>query len=164
MLFRFKFIFIFIFSAKVLALPDDQHQVIHFKAGQIEWDQIHHQGQLNHQVFFKQGSTRLYADHGQSEGDENHQFLKVTLFGNEAKQAHFITIPKTNDPKVHAFANKMVYFPQNKIIELYGKVKIIQGRYHFQAPYLKYDLNQKKVISQGDKNQPTTVIIDPELS
>lgn len=164
MFFRFKFFYIFLLSAQALALPDDQRQIIHFKAGQIEWDQIHYQGQLHHRVFFKQGSTRLYADHGRSEGDANHQFLKVTLFGIKEKQAHFTTIPKTNDPKVHAFADKMIYFPQNKIIELYGQVKIIQGRYHFQAPYLKYDLNEKKVMSQGDKNQPTTVIIDPELS
>ncbi len=143
-------------------LPSDKEQLIHFRSGQVEWDQLKHQGHLSHQVFFRQGSTRLYAQTGETQGDASHQFKKVTLYGDEKQQAHFMTLTQPTEPKVHAYANKMVYFPDKKIIKLYGDVYIQQGRYHFRAPYLKYDLNSKKVLTKAVNQQPVTLLIEPE--
>jgi len=166
MLLNSKKIIFFVFSICLsklgLCLPDDQDKLIHFRAGQIEWDQLKHQGRLSHRVYFRQGSTRLFAERGQSQGDANHQFKIVTLLGRKERQAHFITLTNTKEPKVHAYADKMVYFPDLKIIQLYGNVYIRQGRYHFRAPYLKYDLNSKKLLTKAVNQQPVTLIIEPE--
>ena len=161
-----KKIIFFVFSIFLAKLnfcwSRDKDQLIHFRSGQFEWDQMNHQGHLSHRVYFRQGSTQLFADRGETQGDAVHQFNKVTLLGGNNKQAHFITLTHPNEPKVHAYADKMVYFPEMKIIELYGKVYIKQGRYHFHAPYLRYDLDAKKVISKAIHQQPVTLLIEPE--
>jgi lipopolysaccharide transport protein LptA len=144
------------------ALEQDKKQTIYFTAGVIEWDQISHQGTFDDNVSFKQGSTQLFANHGTTQGDEHNQFNEVILLGDKNNQAHFLTIPKDNEKEVHAYADKMVYLPQKKLIQLYGNVYVTQGRYHFRAPYLQYDLEKKKLITQSSTTEKTTVIVDPE--
>jgi lipopolysaccharide transport protein LptA len=144
------------------ALDQDKKQTIYFTAGVIEWEQISHRGTFNGNVSFKQGSTELYASHGTTQGDEHNQFNEVILLGEKNNQAHFLTIPKDNEKEVHAYADKMIYLPQKKLIQLYGNVYVTQGRYHFRAPYLQYDLEKKKLITQSSTTEKTTVIVDPE--
>lgn len=143
-------------------LPNDKKQTIHFTAGVIEWDQILHKGEFKDNVSFSQGSTQLFASFGTAQGDEHNQFNEVILYGDNKEQAHFLTLPKPNDKEVHAYADKMVYLPQKKLIQLYGNVSVHQGRYHFKAPFLQYDLEKKKIISQASGKDKTTVIVDPE--
>jgi lipopolysaccharide export system protein LptA len=144
------------------ALEKDKKQPIYFTAGVIEWEQLSHKGTFSHMVSFEQGSTKLYANHGNTQGDEHNQFNEVILFGDGKNQAHFLTLPKDNEKEVHAYADKMVYLPQKNLIQLYGNVYVTQGRYHFRAPYLQYNLEKKKLITQSSTTEKTTVIVDPE--
>ena len=146
------------------ALEADRKEPIHFTAGAIEWDQLSHTGTFKDNVSFTQGSTQLFASRGCTKGDDNNQFEEVMLYGDTKQQAHFITIPKPNEKQVDAYADKMVYLPQKKVIQLFGKVYITQGRYHFSAPYLEYNIEKKKIISHSDNQQKTTVVVDPEKS
>lgn len=144
------------------ALPEDKTKPIHFSAGQIEWDQIHYKGTFKDKVSFIQGTTELYAESGYSLGDAEHQFNTVVLLGNSSQQAHFLIQPQINEQIVHAYADKMVYLPSKKLIELYGNVKVTQGRYHFNAPYLQYNTEEKKMLSKASKSELTILTIDPE--
>jgi lipopolysaccharide transport protein LptA len=146
------------------SLPQDKLEIIHFSAGTIEWDQLEHRGRFTDNVSFQQGTTKLFATSGVAIGDEHNQFNQIILFGTQSKQAHFITIPKPNDKEVHAYANKMVYLPQKKLIKLYGKVYVTQGRFHFKAPFMQYDLDKKKVITKPTQQEQTSILIDPEKS
>jgi lipopolysaccharide export system protein LptA len=159
-----KFLILMSVVSVAFCLPDDKKQTIHFTAGVVEWDQILHKGEFKDNVSFNQGSTQLFAHFGTAQGDEHNQFNEVVLYGDEKKQAHFLTVPKPHDQVVHAYADKMIYLPQKKLIQLYGNVSVHQGRYHFQAPFLQYDLEKKKIISQSSGQNKTTVIVDPEKS
>lgn len=155
-------LFLNMLSSCIFALPEDKSKPIHFTAGQIEWDQIHFKGTFKNKVSFIQGSTELYADSGYSLGDAEHQFNTVVLLGNASEQAHFQIKPQLNEQMVHAYADKMIYLPSKKLIELYGNVKVTQGRYHFNAPYLQYNTEDKKMLSKASKNELTILTIDPE--
>ena len=149
-------------SFPVFSLPEDKEKPIHFTAGVIEWDQIHYKGTFKNKVSFIQGTTELYADSGYSQGDAEHQFNKIVLLGNEKQQAHFLIQPQPKEQVVHAYANKMVYLPAKKLIELYGNVKVTQGRYHFNAPYLQYNTEEKKMLSKASENELTILTVDPD--
>lgn len=149
-------------SLPVFALPEDKNQPIHFTAGVIEWDQIHYKGIYKNKVSFKQGTTELYADSGYSHGDSEHQFNKIVLLGTSKEQAHFLIQPQSDKEIIHAYANKMIYLPSKKLIELYGNVKVTQGRYHFNTPYLQYNTEEKKMLSKASENELTILTIDPE--
>ena len=146
----------------IYSLPDDKEKPIHFKAGIIEWDQIHYKGIFKNKVSFIQGSTELYAESGYSEGDAEHQFNKIVLLGYKKDQAHFLIQPQPKEEIVHAYANKMIYLPSKKLIELHGNVKVTQGRYHFNAPFLQYDTEKKKMLSKASKNELTILTVDPD--
>lgn len=149
-------------SSLVYALPSDKKEVIHFSAGEIEWDQSNYHGIFKNSVSFIQGTSKIFATRGYSDGNKKQQFTKVVLFGDDATQAHFITTPKENDLEVDAKADKMIYLPLEKLIKLKGNVQIVQGRYHFQAPYLEYHMDTQKVITKSLDNHLTTIIVDPE--
>ncbi len=152
----------FLISLPVFSLPDDKEKPIHFQAGIIEWDQIHYKGVFKNKVSFIQGTTELYAESGYSQGDAEHQFNQIVLLGNEKQQAHFLIQPKLQEPVVHAYANKMIYLPSKKLIELHGDVKVTQGRYHFNAPYLQYNTEEKKMLSKASEKELTILTVDPE--
>lgn len=144
------------------SLGIDQHQPIHFSAGAIEWDHALSKGIFKNQVHFEQGTTKLDASYGHSEGDAQHQFKKIVMFGDAHHQAHFITLPKPNDPVVNAYADTMIYLPLKKLIILKGHVHVTQGRYDFSAPYVQYDTEQKKLITKKTAQEQTTITIQPE--
>lgn len=144
------------------ALENDKNQTIHFNAGIIEWDQTKHQGHFSKNISIDQGTTHLDAITGFAQGNEKNQFTRIVLLGNEKQQAHFTTVTEANKPKLDAFSDKMVFLPQQKMIKLYGHVYVTQNRYHFHAPYLQYDIDKKKIISQADTPETTTIIIDPD--
>lgn len=144
------------------SLPEDKQQAIHFSAGEIEWDHLESKGLFKNKVSFEQGSTKLYASSGYSKGDATHQFTKVVMYGAPNEQAHFITIPKNNDPEVNAFADTMIYLPIKKLIILKGHVHVTQGRYEFSAPFVKYNTELKRLITQKNNQEQTTIIINPE--
>jgi lipopolysaccharide transport protein LptA len=156
------FLLSIIISLPVFSLPDDKEKPIHFTAGIIEWDQIHYKGTFKNKVSFLQGTTELYAESGYSLGDAEHQFNKIVVLGNEKQQAHFIVQPELKQPVVHAYADKMIYLPSKKLIELYGNVKVTQGRYHFTAPYLQYNTEEKKMLTKASQKELTILTVDPE--
>jgi lipopolysaccharide export system protein LptA len=144
------------------ALPEDKQKPIHFSAGEVEWDHLQSHGIFKKNVSFEQGSTKLYASSGFSMGDKIHQFTKVVMYGDKKHQAHFITLPKANEPVLHAFADAMIYLPIQKHIILKGHVHVTQGRYQFHAPYVKYDTELKKLFTKPEHQESTTIIVNPE--
>lgn len=158
------FSLLFFTTTVTWSLGNDQHQAIHFSAGEIEWDHATSHGIFKNQVHFEQGSTQLDADRGRSEGDTQHQFKKIVMYGNEKKQAHFITLPNPKDAVVNAYADTMIYLPLKKIIILKGHVHVIQGRYDFSAPYVRYNTELKKLITKKTNTQQTTITIQPETT
>ncbi len=161
---KFYLIFLitfFPFILKAEPLPINNNLPIYFTAGTIEWDQLTHTGIFKDQVSFKQGTTQLYASSGKTIGNDDNQFGKVLLYGVPKQQAHFISI-LNNQNEVHAYADKMIYLPKEHLIQLYGHVYITQGKFHFRAPYVQYDIEKKKVISKSSAIERTSIIIEPE--
>ncbi len=159
---QFWLLFLLGFTCSCWSLGIDQQQPIHFSAGEIEWDHSQSQGLFKNQVHFQQGSTRLDASSGRSEGDTQHQFKKIIMYGDKEKQAHFVTLPNPKDSLVNAYADKMIYLPLKKVIVLKGHVHVIQGRYDFSAPYVRYNTELKKLITKKTNTQQTTITIQPE--
>jgi lipopolysaccharide export system protein LptA len=154
----------FLIAHQAFCLPDDKQKPIHFSAGEIEWDHLQSHGIFKKNVSFEQGSTKLYANSGFSKGDATHQFTKVVMYGSPKQQAHFITVPKAQDPKVDAYADTMIYLPIKILIILKGHVHVTQGRYQFSAPYVKYDTELKKLFTRQEHQEQTTIIVNPEKS
>lgn len=158
----FFIIFQLLISSICYSLPTDKDKVIHFTAGEIEWNQQNFQGIFKKNVRFEQGTTILLANHAYSEGLPGQQFKKVILFGNKKEQAHFKTLPEVGKQEVDAVADIMTLLPEKKLIKLEGHVKVNQDRYHFKAPYVEYHIDSKKIITKQVSHEETTIIIDPE--
>lgn len=144
------------------SLPTDKDKIIHFSAGEIEWNQQTFHGVFNKDVRFEQGTTTLLASSAYSEGLPGQQFKKIVLYGNNKKQAHFKTLPEKGKQEVDAKADIMTLLPEEKLIKLEGHVKVNQDRFHFTAPYVEYYIDSKKMITKNISHEETTIIIDPE--
>ena len=105
-----------------------------------------------------QGSTQLTANKLITYGSKQKKFSKLIALGNPAT---YQTIPKQGDAIFYASANKIEYFADTGKVILIGDGILHQGVNSFKASYITYDRKQGIITSKHEKNQRTTIIIQP---
>lgn len=78
--------------------------------------------------------------------------------GNGKIPAHYWELTDPNKPELHAYADIIRIFPQQKLVYLIGHAKVIQGEDSYEAPEIEYNSEKQQVFSPK-KSQGRTVIV-----
>ena len=146
----------------VIALPEDAQSIIHMHAGAVDLNQQTHQGIYTGGIALDQGTTHILAEQAKTEGNAEHRFTKAIIEGNQKAQAHYWTLVSKDKPVMHAFADKIIYYPLKHEISLIGHAHVQQGPHSFNAPVIHYNLNTQHVLSKPAIGEQTTIIFQPD--
>ncbi len=144
------------------ALPQDREQVMKLRADSADLNQETHRGLYVGDVQLDQGSTHVEAAEAVTEGDANNKLIRAIAKGSPKAQAHYWVLTATDKPPLHAYADKIIYYPERHLIELIGNARIEQGDNSFSAPKISYDTERQHVVTKRDGNMRTTIIFHPE--
>lgn len=151
-----------IVTSSLFALPNDRDQIIELRAGSADINQQTHAGVYLRDVQLDQGSTHIRAHKAITTGNEKNQLILAVIQGNKSTQAHYWTLPATDKPPLHAYADTIKYYPERHLIELIGNARVEQANNSFSAPTISYDTQAQHVISQSSGTARTTIIFHPE--
>ena len=144
------------------ALSTDKEQVMHVMADSADLSQQSHKGIYNGNVELIQGTTNLQANKAITKGNSKNQLVLAIAEGSKEKQAHYWTITDPKKPPVHAYADKILYYPLRHVIELIGNARVEQGKNSFSAAKISYDTVKEHVLSHGDGKKRIVIIYNPE--
>ena len=144
------------------AMPDDKDKVIEVAADTASLSQQKHQGHYNGDVELNQGTTHIRASKAITKGNEQNKLVVAIALGDPTNQAHYWTQTALDKPLLHAYADTIKYHPDKHLIELIGHARVMQGDNSFSAAKITYDMLKQHVVSTGDKENRTLIIIHPE--
>lgn len=156
------FLFLSCLTSTCIALSSDREQLLKVSADSADLNQSTHQGVYEGHVEIDQGTTHLRAEKAITEANEKNKLIKAIALGNDKKQAHIWTLMEKNKPLLHAYADKIYYYPERNIVELIGSARIIQGENTFSAPKITYNTLEQHVVTEKKGHTRTTIIIHPE--
>ena len=151
-------------ASLALALSEDQQQPIILHAGFVELNQSTHHGNYRLGISIDQGETHIRADSATTQSDKDNQLTEATIMGSNKEQAHFWSLIAKDKPLMHAYADKIIYFPLTQDIELQGHARVEQGRHLFTAGFIRYNLKTQDLATHLSHGEQSTLIIQPELT
>ncbi len=158
----FNLLVLLIVPLPSFALPEDRDQIVQLRAGSADINQQTHAGIYQEDVQLDQGSTHIRAASAVTTGNEKNQLILASIKGDKKTQAHYWTLPATDKPVVHAYADTINYYPERHLIELIGNARVEQGTNSFSAPKITYDTVAQHVLSEAFGTGRTTIIFHPE--
>lgn len=141
------------------ALPTDSQAVLEMSAGYALFDQKKHHGFFKTDVAFDQGSTHIRATQITTEANEKNQLTQAIIFGEKHHQAHYWSTVSTDKPDLHAYADRIEYYPIQHLIKLLGHALIQQGKNSFAAAIITYNIETQQVITDNQSSKQRTVIV-----
>lgn len=84
---------------------------------------------------------------------------KVVAIG---QLAQYDTLPVTQQPRTHAQAQRIEYYPAQKKVLLLGQGKVTQGENKFSGEHIEYQMDKQVVLSSPSKTTKTIIIIPPQ--
>lgn len=132
---------------------------IYLKAGSASINQTTHIGRYHHQVTLDQGPLHLNAFSAETKTNEKNQLIFAIAKGAKDNQAHIWTTAK--QPPLHAYADKIIYYPLKHSIELIGHARIIQGDNSFSAPKIVYNTLTQHIVTESLLQERTVIIYKP---
>lgn len=144
------------------ALAEDQNQVLLISSDNADFNHKKHQATFKGNIEIIQGSTHLKAHEIHSKADKNNHLTFAIAYGNKNEQAHYWTLPEKNKEILHAYADKIYFYPDKHLIKLIGNAKITQENNLFKAPIILFDTKNQHVISESNTNEKIKIIIHHE--
>lgn len=149
-------------STQVYALDDDHRQPMLLQAESAEFNNTTHYGVYKGNVSLDQGSTHLTANIAYTYANKKNQLTLAIAKGLKSNQAHYWSLPQGKKEILHAYADKIEYYPLKHQIKLLGNACVKQGKDKIQAPIIIYDTEKQHVISQSNKYGRTTITVNPQ--
>jgi len=147
----------------VFALETDRTQALHivsdagiynFKTG-VDIYEGH--------VKVDQGTTHLLADKLITKKNKLHKIQEATAYGLQTL-AHFWTLPKKDDPEIHAHAKIIKFYPLESNASLEHEVFVEQGENRFQGELIHYNSSEQTITVPATTNAHASLIYYPENS
>ena len=143
----------------IYALPSDRLKTLYFEADKVTYDNSRHRGTYTGHVKLKQGTSHLNASYAVTLSNKDNQLKKAIAKGAQNEKAHFWTKTDSAKPMLHAYANKIIYYPFLRQIRLIGQAKIVQGDNRYIADNIQYDMDNSRIISKQNSRSRTTIIL-----
>ncbi len=149
-------------TSALLALPEDSKAPLFVRADSADLNQSQHRGSYHGHIALDQGTTHIRAATAYTEGNDRNQLVKALIEGNKTAQAHYWTVMSADKPPMHAYADKMYYYPLNDRIELVGHARVTQGQHQVTAAIIHYNIKTQHVISLPSSEEQTVITVHPE--
>jgi lipopolysaccharide export system protein LptA len=151
-----------LFTPSAIALPTDADFPIEITSDTAEFDDKVGTARHFGHVLMVQGSRHLEAETLLIERNAiNHKIEKMTATGHPA---HFKTQLEQEKPIVDAHAETLIFYPEKQTLYLQQNAQVIQDNHRVKGEHLIYFLAAKRLVSEFNRDQRTTVIIPPRLS
>lgn len=147
-----------LFSLNSLALPSDRTQPIELLADTIELDANTQTGIYKGHIRFSQGSAHMEADEATTTTDKSNHLIYAEASAPHPPFAHFWTQQHEKESALHAYAQKIQYFPDKHLIVLTGDAKIIQDNNQINAPVIRFDLLDRRMLTEKTPTSRTQIL------
>ncbi|OGV27966.1 MAG: lipopolysaccharide transport periplasmic protein LptA [Legionellales bacterium RIFCSPHIGHO2_12_FULL_35_11] len=134
-------------SKPVYAMQEDSNQPLELKSNFADINNSNHIGRYEGDVALDQGSTHIRANMATTHSNENNKLIKAVISG----EAHYWTKISPDKSELHAYAEKMYYYPEKHIIKLVGHAKVTQENNSYQAPIIIYNTANQHISSSNSK-------------
>ena len=161
--FTIYFLLAFVLQNKLAyALPDDEKAPFELHSETADINQSTRTGVYTGNIEFDQGTSHIRAWKSIIKTDENNKLIKAIISGNKEKQAHFWTMIDKTKPMLHAYADKIYYYPNTRIIKLKGNAKVLQDNNSLTADIILYNVASNHVTTENNHKNRTTIIFHPK--
>ena len=150
------------YAPAILALPEDQQQILELSANTADLNQETRHGEYIGAVELNQGTTHLRATKAITNTDAHNKLIVAIATGDSKNQVHYWTQTALDKPMMHAYADTINYYPERHLIELIGHARVEQGNNSFSAAKITYDTLKQHVLSEADTQNRTVIIFHPE--
>lgn len=108
-----------------------------------------------------QGTTHITADKLITKKNHQHKIEEATAYGYE-QLAHFWTVPKLNEPELHAHAKIIRFYPLSANFTLEQAVQVLQGKNSFQGELIHYNNVDQTITVPPSTNGKAVLVYNPE--
>jgi len=157
---KFLFFIFLLMPVSLLALEGDDTQVMHIISDASTFNYKTGTNIYEGHVKIDQGTTHLTADRVVTTNNSKHKMEEAIAYGL-TELAEYTTVPKPNDPVLHAKAKVIKYYPAKSMVYLEGNVIVTQGKNIFQGPVIVYNMKDQIVTAPPSKTGRATIIIEP---
>jgi len=143
------------------ALPEDSKQKVIIAADHILYNYKTGVNTYEGNVKVDQGTTHITADRLVTKNNERHKMREAIAYGS-VNRAHYWTIPRPNDPVMHAFANVIKFYPLESNVTLEKNVFVQQGDNTFQGELILYNNYDETITVPPSANGHAVVVYNPD--
>lgn len=158
-----KLIFILLLMslfAKVYALKTDNADVVHIVADSSVYNYKTGENIFEGNVKIDQGTTHIVADKVVTKDNKQHKIKEAIAYG-VTQLAHYWTLPKLNEPEIHAKAKIIKFYPIETNVVLEKNVILTQGENSFHGELIFYNKNNQTIVVPSAKNSRAVLVYDP---
>jgi lipopolysaccharide export system protein LptA len=108
-----------------------------------------------------QGTTHIRADKLITKKNSEHRIQEATAYGIETL-AHFWTLPKPNEPEIHAYSKIIKFYPLDSNVSLEHDVHVTQGENSFQGELIHYNNKEQTITLPTTTNGRAVLVYNPK--
>lgn len=154
-------LFLAVLPWSLFALPEDNKEKIYIVADSTNYNYKTGFTVYEGHVKVDQGTTHITADRLTTKMNAQHKINEAIAYGLH-EPAHYWTLPKTEDPEIHANANIIKFYPTDSNVALEQNVIVTQGENSFQGQLILYNRNDQTVIVPASNKGRAVLVYNPE--
>lgn len=147
-------------SCSAAALPEDAQQIMSIVADASVFNYKTGTHTYEGNVKIDQGTTHIIADRVITHNNSKHKIAEAIAYGL-THLAEYTTLPKVDDPILHAKARVIKFYPYKSLAILENEVTVTQGNNSFAGPLIIYNMKDQIVTAPASKTGRATVVIEP---
>lgn len=160
-LFWFILLFSVSFSSLCYALRDDKKEKVYIVGDRALINYKTGIKIFEGNVKIDQGTTHVTADKIVTKDNHKHKIQEATAYGIK-QRAHYWTLPRLNDLKVHAYAHVIKFYPETSNITLKRDAYVVQGDNSFKGELIFYNQNDQTITVPQTKNGKAVIVYNPD--
>jgi lipopolysaccharide transport protein LptA len=112
-------------------------------------------------VQLRRDDAIILADKASTFTTKENTLRRAVLYSIDSPVKIRLIDKKSNRP-IDISANKVIYFPKKNVLSLYKNVEISQNNNYLKAPFVEYDLVNKRLVTTTKGNERTHIRYFPE--
>jgi lipopolysaccharide export system protein LptA len=144
------------------SLPADQFQKIHITADATTYNFKNGTTQFQGNVIANQGTTQLTADKVITKTNAQHQIEEMIAYGSKTVRAHYSTLARQGDPRMHAYGDIIQYYPLTANVTLQKHVTVKQGENSFQGELILYNMSEQTITVPPTPSGRAVLVYNPD--
>jgi len=160
-MFRVLSLAIIVLPLLAWALPSDSTEMVHIASDSAIYNYKTGVDQYEGHVKVDQGTTHIRADRLVTKKNNEHKIAEAIAYGKQ-KPAHFWTLPKENEPQIHARAKQIKFYPITSNAVLEYQVNVLQGLNSFTGEKVLYNNAEQTITIPHATNGRADIVYNPQ--